>query len=88
MLRHTGTKRPPVLPDRQPDREPLAAVKFAGKVGDFVAFEVTAYLNQGLTDDLLLQDAELLVRDAVAVLHEELQKRWPEHSASAPNARA
>lgn len=85
MLRHTGTKRPPVLPDRQPDREPLAAVKFAGKVGDFVAFEVTAYLNQGLTDDLLLQDAELLVRDAVAVLHEELQERWPEHSASAPN---
>jgi len=85
MLRHTDTKRPPVLAERQPDREPLVAVKFAGKVGDFVAFEVTAYLNQGLTDDLLLQDAELLVRDAVAVLHEELQERWPEHGASAPN---
>jgi hypothetical protein len=78
MLALTGIERPPIAADRHPPAEPFAAVKFSGKVGDFVEFEVTAFLNQGLTEDVLVRDAQMLIRDAVATLGQQLQERWPE----------
>jgi len=77
MLKLVAIERPPVSADQQPPK-PIAAVKFDGKVGDFARFEVTAYLNQGLTDDGLVRDAQVRIRDAVAVRSEELNTSWPE----------
>lgn len=76
MLKLIAIERPARSTDHQP--QPIASVKFDGKVGDFALFEITAYLNQGLTDDVLVKDAQVLIRDAVAVLNEELNKHWPE----------
>jgi hypothetical protein len=80
MLKLIAIERPPRSADQRP--QPVASVKFGGKVGDFTLFEITAYLNQGLTDDVLVRDAQALIRDAVAVLSEELNKHWPEGSQS------
>jgi hypothetical protein len=76
MLKLIAIERPAQSIKQEP--QPIASVKFHGKVGDFVLFEITAYLNQGLTDDVLVRDAQLLIRDAVAVLNEELNKHSPE----------
>jgi hypothetical protein len=83
MLQLIGIERPPLQVDRQPDTEPFASVKFAGKVGDFVRLEVTAHVNQGLTDDMLVSDAQRLIREAVAVLNEALE-HWPEPGPASP----
>jgi len=80
MLKLVAIERPPRRADQQP--ESIASVEFAGKVGDFTLFEVTAYLNQGLTDDGLVKDAQVLIRDAVAVLSEELNAHWPDDDRS------
>lgn len=76
MLQFIGIERPPLDPHQRPDVGPFAAVKFSGRVGDFVQFEVTAHVHQGLTDDILVKDAQRLVVDAVAVLSEELEQQW------------
>jgi hypothetical protein len=80
MLTLVAIERPPRSADQQ--AQPIALVKFGGKVGDFTLFEITASLNQGLTDDVLVRDAQALIRDAVAVLSEELNKHWPEGGRS------
>jgi hypothetical protein len=86
MLKLVAIERPPISADQQPPK-PIAAVKFDGMVGDLARFGVTAYLNQGLTDDGLVRDAQVRIRDAVAVLSEELNRHWPEDGGSGARGR-